>query len=157
MTTARRLLVQVTLPSVVVGLVLLVASLLGVWSINRLQQNRARLVTRNVRSLQVAQQMEIYLRQVRSHSILYLIDPTAERRAVYEEDCRLFEVVLARAQRLADLPGEQRLLREVQEGYQRYRRELERARGQGASWKSASDLLRWIDTHPVRQLLKPCE
>jgi signal transduction histidine kinase len=157
MTTTRRLLVGVTLPAVLAGLALLGASFLGVWSIHRLQQNRARLVSRNVRALQVAQEMEILLRQVRSHSVLYLIDPTPERRKVYEEDCRQFDLVLARARRLAELPSEQQLLDEISAGYRRYQRELEQARNQATSWKSTNDLLRWVDTHPVRLLLQPCE
>ena len=55
-----------TLPAVLIGLTLLAASLQGVWSMQRLQRNRARLMSRNVRSLEVAQVMEIRLRQVRA-------------------------------------------------------------------------------------------
>ncbi len=55
----RRILVQVTLPFVLVSLVFLAACTIGVWSINRLQLNRSALLTRNVRSLRAAQEMEV--------------------------------------------------------------------------------------------------
>ena len=64
---------------VLVGLAFLATCLIGVWSINRLQLNRADLLTRNVRSLQAAQEMEVRLRQLSSHSLLYIMDPTQTR------------------------------------------------------------------------------
>src|SRR5262249_54492344 len=103
MTNTRHLLFRVALPSVLIGFAPLAASVPGVWSIQRLQQTRARLMPRNVRSLQVAQEMEIRLRQVRAHSILYLIEPTSQRRGVFEDDCRQFEEALAAAFELAEL------------------------------------------------------
>jgi signal transduction histidine kinase len=157
MTNTRRLLLQVTLPAVLVGLGLLVGSLLGVWSIHRLQQNRARLLSSNVRSLLVAQKMEVRLRQVRAHSILYVVEPTTQRRQVYLEDCRQFEETLAAARELAELPSEKRLLEEVARGYRRYRRDVEAARVQAEKWTSPRDLIHWADAHPVRLLLEPCE
>jgi signal transduction histidine kinase len=156
-TITRRLLLQVTLPSLVIGLLLLVPTFLGVWSINRLQTNRARLVSKNVRSLQAAREMELRLRQFRSHSILYLIEPTRQRRQLVDEDYRQFEAAFATARETAELPAERKLLDEVAAGSRRYRRELETAREQAASWSSPSDLLRWVDAHPVATLLRPCE
>ncbi len=157
MTNTRRLLLQVTLPAVLVGLALLGISLRGVWSIQRLQQNRARLTRRNVRSLLAAQEMETLLRQVRAHSILYVVEPTPQRRQVYEDDCRQFEQTLGTARDLAELPVERRLLEEVADGYQRYRQEVETARRQAVQWKRPHDLTNWADAHSVRRLLEPCD
>ena len=153
MTYTRRLLLQVTLPAVLVGFALLAASLQGVWSIQRLQRNRAHLMSRNVRSLQTYQEMMIRLRQVRGHSILYLLEPTPPRRQVFENDCRQFEACVAAAVRLAEHPDEQSLLDEVSSDYQRYRRAVETA----PSWSNPQNRLDWIDTHPMQRLLRPCE
>ena len=97
MTNTRRILLQVTLPFTLVGLVCLGFSFLGVWSINRLQENRARIISTNVRKLQAALEMEIRLRQFRFHSVLMLIEPNPQRRAVVVEDRKQFEAAFASA------------------------------------------------------------
>src|SRR5258708_7617383 len=68
---SRRILIQVTAPAVLIGLILLGASLASVWSINRLQRNLAGILTGNVASLEAAQELEIKLRQLRFHSFVY--------------------------------------------------------------------------------------
>jgi signal transduction histidine kinase len=154
----RRILLQVTLPAVLVGLVFLAACLVGVWSINRLQRNRAVLLTQNVRSLQAAQEMEVRLRQLRLHSLLYVMDTSPARREIVEEANRQFQEAFRRAEEAAHLPKERRLLEKIQASYERYRAALERPRI-NAPFENAStrDLLRWADAHPVQHLLDTCE
>jgi signal transduction histidine kinase len=156
-TTKRRILVQVTLPAVLIGLVLFATCLVGVWSINRLQANRGVILSKNVRSLQMAQDMEIRLRQLRYHSFVYLLDPTPARRALVDEDNRQFEQALDEAKRLASLPGEQTLIGAIETGYRRYRAELDRFPPGRTPEPSRAELLRWADAHPVRHLQAPCE
>jgi hypothetical protein len=115
--TNRRILVQVTLPAVLTGLLLLGTCLIGLWSINRLQANRSSILSKNVRSLQVAREMEIRLRQSRFHAFIYLMDRTPERRSLVDEDHRQFEQALAEARQLASLPEEQDLIDSVEAGF----------------------------------------
>jgi signal transduction histidine kinase len=154
----RRILLQVTLPAVLVGLVFLAACLVGVWSINRLQTNRAELLTRNVRSLQAAQEMELRLRQLRLHSLLYVMDPGPARRATVDAAHHQFQQAYRRAEEAAHHPREKQLLEEIQASYRRYRTALETTHDKALLAKaSVGDLLLWADAHPVRRLLDACE
>ena len=81
----RRMLLQITAPTVILGAVLFGACLASVWSINRLQANLAQILSENVTSLQAAQELEIQLRQLRFHSFLNVIEPSAKRRADVEK------------------------------------------------------------------------
>jgi signal transduction histidine kinase len=156
-TTNRRILVQVTLPAVLIGLLLFATCLVGVRSINRLQANRSRILSKNVRSLNAAQDMEIWLRHLRFHSFIYLLDPTPRRRALVDEDNRRFEQALGEARELATLPGEQNLVAAIETGYQRYRAELDRFPPAGPREPSRAEVLRWADDHPIRHLQAPFE
>jgi signal transduction histidine kinase len=153
----RRILFQVTVPAVLVGLAFLAPSLIGVWSINRLQRNRAILLTRNLRSLQAAGEMEVRLRELRLRSLLYVMDPSPSRREAVESAHRQFEEAFRRAYKAA-LPREREVLQKIDVSYQRYRAALERmpARVPFESTETAA-LLRWADAHPVQHLLDDCE
>src|SRR5260370_42595043 len=70
-----KLLLRVTAPALLIGLILLGACLAGAWHINRLQTKIAGLISRNVSSLQAPQELEIRVRQLRHHTLLYLVDP----------------------------------------------------------------------------------
>src|SRR5262249_45207077 len=106
----RHVLLPVTAPAVVIGLILVGVCLLGIWSISRLEADRAQILSKNVRSLQSAEELEIRTRRLRFHTLLYAMDRTAGRRRVIEDDQRQFELALAEARQFANLPEEQRLL-----------------------------------------------
>ena len=154
----RHILLQVTIPAVLVGLGFLAACLIGVGRINRLQKNRVVLLTRNVRSLQAAQEMEVRLRQLRLHSLLYVMDPSPARRSAVEEAHRQYQAAYQRAVAAAHLPKERELLEKIEASYQRYRTALEQTHDH-APVKNTDipALLRWADAHPVRRLLDACE
>src|SRR6516164_9479206 len=119
----RKILLQVAGPTVGVGLLLLAVCLVSAWQINRLQTNLAHLRTRNVASLQAAQEMEIQLRRLRFNSFIYLADPAPELKARIDDSRRTFEAALARAREAAFTDEERGLLDRVEEGYHRYREE----------------------------------
>jgi hypothetical protein len=75
----RKILIQVTTPAVLIGLVLLCACFAGAWYVSRVQTNLARVLSENVASQRAAQDLEIRLRQLQYHSFLYLMDPTETR------------------------------------------------------------------------------
>src|SRR5713226_9329721 len=102
----RRILIQVTAPAILLGLVLLGACLAGAWYSNRLERNLASLQSESVSSLQAAQELEISLRQLRFHSFLYLMDPTAEGEKPIKDDHLNFEQALEAAEAAAHTPEE---------------------------------------------------
>jgi signal transduction histidine kinase len=150
--------VQVALPFVLVSLGFLAVCMIGVWSISRLQKNRAVLLTQNLRSLRAAQEMEVRLRQLRLHSLLYVMDASPERRDKVREDARQFQEAYDEAVKVAHLPRERELLEKINASYQSYLSALEKPPGRVPFDNAAiGDVLRWADAHPVQHLLDTCE
>jgi len=153
----RTILLQVAGPAVGVGLLLLAVSLVGAWQINRLQANMAHLLTRNVASLEAAQQLEIQLRRLRFYSFIYLVDPQPKRQTPIEDSQDAFERALAKAREAAATDAERKLLDRVEEGYHCYRAEMARLETPPDSGGHRPDLGHLADTHPIRFAVIPCE
>ena len=152
-----QILFRVALPSAVLTLLLLAACLGGMWSIAHLQANQAHILSKNVASLLAAQELELRLRQLRFHSFLYAIEPTAARRDPVDLDSRQFEEALAKATRAAEQPAEKDLVEAVRTGYQEYSKALGQGFGDtGVAWNKEQVLL-WSDTHRARDLAVRCE
>jgi signal transduction histidine kinase len=152
----RRILLQVTMPAVLISLALFAICLLGVRSINQLQENRAQILHQNVRSLQAAQELEIRLRQLRFHSFLFVMDPSAKREKPIALDHDEFEAALKKAKNTNSVPEGVNLIQKIESGYQRYRAELKEGKFPPLA-ATRSDLLHWADEHPVQFLMTPCE
>ena len=151
----RRILIQLTAPTVLIGAVLFGACMTSVWLINHLQANLAQILQENVASLKAAQELEIQLRQLRFHSFLRIIDPNEQREQIVEQDHQRFEQALAKVQRAARKPQEQELVQKIKDGYKRYRDELKT--GPEPVTTRPLDLARWADAHPIRYLQEPCQ
>src|ERR1700757_992682 len=107
----RRILIQVTTPGAVIGLLLFAACLGSAWYIDRLQTNMARILSRNVTSLQAAQELENRVRQLRFDSFVNFMDPTRQaRRDRIDEDRSGFEKALESAYQAAHTAEEQALV-----------------------------------------------
>lgn len=153
----RRVWLQASVPAVLLGLALLGGSLASVWSVSRLQANLARILSENVASLEAAQELEIRLRHLRLHALLYVLDPSPVRRQLVENDHRAFEAALALARTSAHTSDERRLVAEVEAGYGLYRRELGLASAPAGGRWQREQFLQWADAHPVRHLARPCQ
>ncbi len=149
----RRLLIQMTAPSVLIGLVLLATCLASVWSISRLQRNLKELLRQNVTHLEAVQELEIQLRQMRIHSFLNVVDPRPPRQEKIARAQERFEKALAKVLEATD-PETRRLAGELQTRYRRYQEEMAQQLPAGAS---PADFARWADEHPLRHLDDPCE
>ncbi len=156
----RRILIQVTAPAVVLGLALLGTCLVSAWIVNRLQSNLSRILSENVSSLEAAQDLETCVRTLHFHCFRYLVDPDRaavdqqmqqDREAVH----RAFQQSLQAARQAATTPEEEECLRQIEDGYDRYRREFRRLRD--APPRPRLDYRALTDGDPLRHVVEPCE
>lgn len=158
----RRILIQVTAPTVVIGLLLFGACLVSAWYINRLQANMSTILSKNVASLRAAQQLEISLRQLRFHCFLHLIDPDEALLKEISLDHQNFEEWLERAKQAAHTAEEEALIRSIEEGYDRYhagqrdQEALSRLRAEVEQAGPQRDYSKLAEAHPIRHVVDPC-
>src|SRR5262245_49849335 len=107
----HKILLQVTAPAIITGLVLVGTSLVSAWSIHRLQANLRDILRENVGSVRASLDLENSMRQMRYHSLLFLMRPTSQALAQIEEDESRFEQAFALAEQSANHPAEEQLLR----------------------------------------------
>jgi signal transduction histidine kinase len=151
----RKLLIQVAAPTVVIGLLLLGVCLAGAWHINRLQTNLTRLLSRNVASLQAAQGLEIHVRRLRYHTLLYLLSPPAQRpqeQKQVEDDQQDVERSLELVRGSASTAEERACVAAIEDGYRRYRNELAELRQD----RPPTDPAALMAAHPVQLVVDPC-
>ena len=153
----RRILLQVTAPALLLGLLLLSACLAGAWYSDRLQRNLDRIRTESVISLQTAQELEISFRQLRFHSFAYLMEPTSEYETAIQSDHGKFENALYQATRAAHEPEELTLLKQTAEGYQQYRQEMDRLAAEVRRTGIPMEFHSLALAHPIKLLLQPCQ
>jgi len=154
----RRILIQVTTPGVIIGLILFVVCLAGAWYIDRLQTNMARILNRNVQSLQAAQTLENRVRQLRFHTLLNLTDPKRQvRRQDIENDHQGFEDALQSASQAAHTPEEQALVARIQAGYNTYSNELVQMDLETGGHGAPVNISQWTDQHPIKNIIQPCQ
>jgi signal transduction histidine kinase len=153
----RRILLQVTAPAILIGLLLFGTCLVAVWYINRSQANLANIVSQNVRSLKAAEELEIRVRQLRHYNFLYLMDPQPQRLEPVELAHKHFEEALQVVQEVAYTPEEKGLVRRIQQGYKQYHDELAQLRSAMARPGARPDLRKVADAHPISHVVEPCE
>ncbi len=153
----RRILLQVTLPAMVIGSLLLGACIVSLRSLHQLQRNRSEILSSDVASLLAAQELESELRQLRFHSLIDFMDPKHARQEDLVRDQQQFEAALQRAKKAASQKKDPQLLREIEVGYQRYREELATTAGKLPPQPTVKQLLDWVDEHPLSDVIHPCE
>src|SRR6516225_8966707 len=150
-----RILIQVTTPAVLIGLLLLASCFVGAWYVSRLQTNLSRVLSENVASQKAAQELEIRLRQLQYHSLLYLMDPTAKRREFIDDDHKALEKSLEATQASAITSEQQQLVQQIEKNYQEYNEEINQLVAKAKDQGSLSDLVKLADAHPLRKVVGP--
>ena len=154
----RSIFIRVAAPAVVVGLLLLATCLAGAHYIQRLQADLAGIVSRDVASLQAAEELEISVRQLRFHDSIYLMDPNPRRAELIAGDQAEFHRAFADAKAAGRTAEEQDCLRQIEEGYRQYEEKQARARASATGNLPRAELARLIDSQSVRTLIdEPCK
>lgn len=153
----HKILLQVAAPAIVTGLALVVTGLGSAWSIHRLQANLGSIVKESVASAQASLELEGGIRQLRYHSLLYLIRPTPEVLHQIEKDEREFEDAFSRAEQAATLAEEKELLGEIGSGFAAYKTEMAQLRAGVARSGPRSDFARLAAEHPIGHITQPCQ
>jgi signal transduction histidine kinase len=152
----RKLLIQVTAPIVVIGLVLFLVCLVGVWFTVRSQRDLNKLLSQEVASMQAAQDLQIRVRQLRFRNFLNLVDPAHAEEQPIDDAHRNFEQALEKARQAASTPRERKAVKDIAAGYQRYQRELALLRTELSGAGERPDLHKLVDAHPMRYVVDPC-
>lgn len=142
-------------PFVALGGLVAVACLASTWYIHRLQADLAHTVRDDATRLEVAEELQICLRQTRFHSLMAAADPSPARQRLLADDRAQVAAALAAAHRKYNAEEDVRLLGQIERGYREYEAAL--AADLVANLPpSGTDVLRWADAHPVREILVPC-
>jgi two-component system, NtrC family, sensor histidine kinase HydH len=151
----RKFILRFTIPSLVIGLAFFVACLVSIRYIHRLQTNLTNVLSENVASLQAAQELEIRVRQLRFHTLLYLLDPKDEKLGPVEEDQSFFEQSLEVARHVSLTDDEKVQIQAIEQSYKAYK--LEQAELRKAPKDEAlADAYKAADAHRVRMVVNPC-
>ncbi len=148
----RRLLLLVNSPAMLLGLVLIGACGVSLWAIASVQSKLQQNFQHHVASLRATQAMEIAVRQLRFDVLLDRMEPSDAHRASIQADHQAFDIALHRVRDLSTA-DEAPLIESIDNGYQRYQKELEST---GTVPKDRAGILRWIENHPVQHVVAPC-
>jgi signal transduction histidine kinase len=152
----RRILIQVTAPAAIIGFILLGTCLVSAWFVSQLQINRSTILSQNVTTLESAQQLEILLRRLHFYCFLYLIDPDQSLLGQIDTVNEQFQQRMDEAVQTAATREESDYLKQIQDGYTRYRTEFERLRAEVARTRPRN-FRELADANPIRHALEPCD
>jgi signal transduction histidine kinase len=153
----RKLLLQGTAPSALMGLVLFLLCLAGVWHALKVQRRLNTTLDQDVASLQAAQELEIRVRQLCFRNLLNLVDPAHARQEPVDTANQDFEKALAKAREAANTPREQETIAAIADGYQCYQKELTLLAGELGKSEHPPNLHKLVEAHPVRCVAEPCQ
>ena len=154
---SRKILIQMTAPTVVIGLCLFVVCLLSAWYINRLQTHLAHMLLASLASQGSAQDLEKGVRQLRYHSLLYLIDPSPILRQPIDKDNQFVKEALQRARQAAGSPEMLQCVEEIEAGYRNYHREIGQLLVALPPNASRTDLVKVMKAHSLSSVIEPSE
>jgi signal transduction histidine kinase len=148
------LLGRFSVPLLIFGGLVALACLTSTWYINRLQSDLARTVRQDAAGMEAANELQVRLRQLRTHSLLLAADPSASRRRQVSDDRQQVTAALADARLECQDTDDHGLLNVIERGYHQYETNLGVDALPDAMVGIA--LIRWADSHPVQGLLVPC-
>ena len=149
----RKLLFRFTIPSLIVGVLFFTACLVSVRYIHRLHTSLEVVLEDSVIRLQATQELEIRVRQLRFHTLIYLLDPKPERLIPIDEDQERFEAALEMTRSASNTDEETKLVHAIDEAYKEDQDQLRAV----AQKQAMADVAKISDSHPVRLVVIPCQ
>ena len=156
MTLNRQMVVQVMMPALLVALAMFAMSLLGIRSINHLQADRDKIVSQHTDRLQSVQDLATYMRLIRLHSYIYIMDMTPDRWNKVETDQNNFESTLAKLRETPAGDQERALIEAIETGYLNYHKELQESKKSPPGPDRVS-YLKWYDEHRAKKVVEFCD
>jgi two-component system sensor histidine kinase HydH len=153
----RRILIQVTTPALVIGLLLFGACLASGWIIQRLQGNIAHILSKNVASLEATRDLEIHLRELRFRCFVYLVEPDKAVLPEIAKANRSFREALENLKRSVKTPSQRQDVERIERGYALYLKEFARLREQSELMVPKRNYRELAEANPIRHVSEPCE
>jgi two-component system sensor histidine kinase HydH len=144
-----------SVPLVALGGLVAMACLGSTWYINHLQTDLAHTVRRDAAGMEAAVELQVHLRHLRVHSLVFAADPSSARRAVVAGDLGRIDAALAAVNATAIDPDDAKLAVQIVEDYARYRRDLKLDTLSAPGGKQ-TDIAGWSDAHHMSEILTPC-
>jgi two-component system sensor histidine kinase HydH len=152
----RRLFLRVAAPSILGGSLLLAASGVSMWTSYLLQENLVSILSENVTSLKASQELEIHVRQLRFHNLLYLLEPKLDHLKRIALDEGLFANALEELRQTTLSKEEADIFQAIETAFLEYKSEQADLRKE-AKAMTIGQLRQIVDSHPVRQVVEPCK
>lgn len=152
----RSLILHVSWPVIAMSVLLMSACFASIVSISRLQSELGDSFRTDSAMLQAAQQVQIHLREYRSHSIVYMAGPLPRRLQQLQEDRHQFLTSLESLRQLSDDPEEIADLHEIETLWNQYEEDLGKDTSRKIHFGTIEEFAAWTDTHRINSMLVPC-
>jgi len=144
-----------TAPLAAVSILLLFLGTVTAWYVHRLQKNAADTIALNVSSIRAAEELEIGVREIRTHLNQFLLTGDREHLAAVPVQRQQTDQWLEEAVRLATTRREQELMSSVQQGYQRFLAEFDQLVAREVAASARAELLELVGAVLTDDILKP--
>lgn len=144
-----------SIPLVALGGLVAMACLGSIWYINRLQADLAQTVRQDAAGMEAAVELQVQLRHLRVHSLVFAADPSPTRRAIADADLGRIDAAIADVRATATDPDDAKLVNEIAEDYLCYRGGLE-LDSLSSPLAKPIDVANWSDSHHMSQILGSC-
>jgi signal transduction histidine kinase len=140
---------------IALGGLVAVACLSCSWYINHLQADMARAIGQDAVGMEAAVDLQVKLRHLRVHTLVFVGDRTNARREVVQTDLARVDAAIEEIHRTATTPEGILQADEIEQDYVRYRENLGLERLPPPSGPM-SELARWSDAHHMGEILASC-
>lgn len=154
-TTPNQMRARLTTPVSMVSLLLLIIATGAAWYIDRIQRSVSELLNNNVSSLRAAQELEVRIKETRTHLNRYLMTGDRKYLEAIPELKQRNDESLAAVEAVADTPTERQLFQRIQQGYRHFFKEYDKLMNQAATQGMLQRLIELDDNVMVKEIVEP--
>jgi two-component system, NtrC family, sensor histidine kinase HydH len=144
-----------SVPLVGLGALVAFACLAGSWYISRIQADLTETVRHDAAAMDAADNLQVQLRHLRVHSLVFVADRTDARWEVAKGDLAQVEVALQVVRQTDPSAEDDQLVRKIDQDYAEYKDYLARDRLPPPGGPM-DELARWSDAHHMGDILASC-